>query len=440
MTNAEVRHRVDHGVLDGRRRPDRRCLPDALRAEWVERRWRLGGVRLEARQVGRRCNAVVGEVRGEQVAVGVVAHLLVEGLSGAGCDATVLLTLDQHGVQHRSAIVDRDVAQQGDVARVEIDLDHGDVRAEWEGRPALVEDEVGAERLGRSCGELGPGELAGRHAGDADRATGVVDHDVVERRFEQRGRKMLRLDNQRIGRAGDGRATELQRPRATSATTTGYAVGVSIDQRDAIYRNAGLRRDEHRVGRLMALTVRGGPGEHRGRTVSMHLERAVLARPTARGDLDVDRNADAERSTIASRTANLLLGAKRRVADCVGSRVQGQRVPTRVIEVARERAERETIVTEEVPFTKLDRIDAQLVRRLIDDAFDQGSGLGPTRSSIGAHRCGVGDADRDVELDGREVVRALRHSPRAARQERADGGICARVADESDAQARELAG
>ena len=52
VADAEVGEGVDDGVLHGRRRADRRRLADALGAERVERRRRLGRVDLEARQLG----------------------------------------------------------------------------------------------------------------------------------------------------------------------------------------------------------------------------------------------------------------------------------------------------------------------------------------------------------------------------------------------------
>ena len=64
---------------------------------------------------------------------------------------------------------------------------------------------------------------------------------------------------------------------------------------------------------------------------------------------------------------------------------------------------------------------------------------GSPGAAVGAHRRRVGDGDGDVELDRREAVRAVRHPLRAGRQEGADAGVGAGVADEVDAQPGERA-
>ena len=100
---------------------------------------------VEAGELRGRRNAVVGEVRSQQVAVIVVAHLFEECLRDAGRDASVLLAFDEQRIEHRAAVVDGHMTQQPDGAGIGVDLDHRDVRAERERRAALVEDEVGRE-------------------------------------------------------------------------------------------------------------------------------------------------------------------------------------------------------------------------------------------------------------------------------------------------------
>jgi hypothetical protein len=68
----------------------------------------------------------------------------------------------------------------------------------------------------------------------------------------------------------------------------------------------------------------------------------------------------------------------------------------------------------------LDRVDPEFERRLVDEPLEQRSRLGSPGAAVRTHRRRVGDGDRHVELDRRERVGALRHSPRAARQEGAD--------------------
>ena len=79
----------------------------------------------------------------------VEADLLVERLADAGRDAAVLLPFDEQWVEHRAAVVDRDVADEADLAGLGVDLDDRDVGAEGERCSALVEVGVGTERTER---------------------------------------------------------------------------------------------------------------------------------------------------------------------------------------------------------------------------------------------------------------------------------------------------
>ena len=89
MAHPEVRERVHDGVLHGGRGTDRRRFPDALRAERVERRRRLGVRDAPRRQFRRRGERVRREVPGERRAELVVADLLVERLRDALAEAAV---------------------------------------------------------------------------------------------------------------------------------------------------------------------------------------------------------------------------------------------------------------------------------------------------------------------------------------------------------------
>ncbi len=127
------------------------------------------------------------------------------------------------------------------------------------------------------------------------------------------------------------------------------------------------------------------------------------------------------------------------VADRFGGPIEREVVATRVVGVARERAEREHVVAEEVAAPDLDRVDAQFERGVVDESFQQRRRLGPTGAAVGTHRRGVGDRHGDVELDRGEGVGALRHPPCAARQERAHAGVGAGVADQAHLQPGEVA-
>ena len=66
-----------------------------------------------------------------------MATALPQGLRDALREPAVLLAGDEHRVEHRAAVVHRDVPHRRDAPGVEVDLDHRDVRAEGVGRPGL---------------------------------------------------------------------------------------------------------------------------------------------------------------------------------------------------------------------------------------------------------------------------------------------------------------
>ncbi len=84
-------------------------------------------------------HGVVGQVRGQRVALRVEDHLLPQRLGHPLGDAAVLLALDEQRVEDPAAVVDRHVAPRPHLARLHVDLDHRDVGAEREGGPLLAE-------------------------------------------------------------------------------------------------------------------------------------------------------------------------------------------------------------------------------------------------------------------------------------------------------------
>ena len=215
------------------------------------------------RQLGGGRDAVVGEVRRQRVAVVVVAHLLVQRLADAGGDAAVLLALDEERVEHRAAVVDRDVAQQADLARVEVDLDDGDVGAERERGAALVEVELGrraavgrSRRVGSDVGELAPASAwAGTPATPTVPVVGV-DDDVGDVGLEQPGGELPGLGRPwprwRLRTADPPSCSERDPPVPPPVRTRSVSPST---RRDPIHRDAGLVGDEHGVRGLVALAV-----------------------------------------------------------------------------------------------------------------------------------------------------------------------------------------
>ena len=213
-----------------------------------------------------------------------------------GGDAAVLLALDEQRVEHGAAVVDGDVAHDArprpvsrSTSTTAMWAPNGNVASPWSKSPLGGEHArrvAVAEHLGRRLGgprrQLGPRQRAGRHAGDADRAGVGVDDDVGDVGLEQVGGEALGLLDEQLGGLVDGRAAELQRPRAARAAAGRDEVGVAVDEADAVDRDAGLVVDDHGERRLVALAVGERAGAHGGRAVVVHLDGAELAWPRRR--------------------------------------------------------------------------------------------------------------------------------------------------------------
>ena len=75
-------------------------------------------------------NCVVHELASEQLAAFVVNSMLVDSLSKTLNDSSMHLACDEQRIDDVAAIVDRDIAPDGDFARLLINIRNGDVRTE----------------------------------------------------------------------------------------------------------------------------------------------------------------------------------------------------------------------------------------------------------------------------------------------------------------------
>ena len=207
-----------------------------------------------------------------------------------------------------------------DLAGVEVDLDDGDVGAERERGVALVEVGLGgrarrsvavAEQPGRRFGvrrasSAHDSALAGTPATPTVPASVSTTMSATSA-SSRWAASCLAFSTSSLGGLVDGRAAELQRPRAAGAAARGDEVGVAVDEADALDRDAGLVVDEHGERRLVALAVGERAGPHGGRAVVVDLDGAELLGAAAGGDLDVGGDADAEGDPVAALAARRLL-------------------------------------------------------------------------------------------------------------------------------------
>ena len=183
-----------------------------------------------------------------------------------------------------------------------VDVDDGHVGAEGERRLRGAEVAARPRRCRRrrwrprsSCGT----PTARRRRGTR-RLTGSSTMSSTEASSRFGGDRAGLVDHRRGG-LEHGRAAELQRARAEGAGAPRHEVGVAVDHRDALHRDAEGVAGDHGEAGVVALAVRRRSGEHGGRAVGAHRDLGVLvARARSGGDLDVAGHADAEGDDIAS--------------------------------------------------------------------------------------------------------------------------------------------
>ena len=106
VADAEVRERVDHRTLNRWGGTDRSALTDSLCPEIVEWRRRLEVHGHELQELGGGRKAVVGEIAGERIAVGVVHDFFEERLRDTLHQAAVHLAFSEQRVEDAAGIVD----------------------------------------------------------------------------------------------------------------------------------------------------------------------------------------------------------------------------------------------------------------------------------------------------------------------------------------------
>ena len=146
------------------------------------------------------------------------SHAFVQRLGDAGGDAAVQLPVGERRIDHGAAVVDGEEVADRRSARVEVDLDDGQVGAVREGAAGLGElGATGQPRLAvvpvqrpavqRDPVDGGCGHTSDPHPGRA------VRHDVVGRDLELIGDEIDQPGTQPPGGVRDGTAAELDRAR-----------------------------------------------------------------------------------------------------------------------------------------------------------------------------------------------------------------------------------
>ena len=221
-------------------------------------------VELKVRQLFGVRNRVIHQRPGEQLPAFIVDDFLEKCLRQTLRDAAVHLTFDDHRVDQRTAVIDREVFFDPHLAGARVDLDHADVRAERKHEVRRLEPPrcVEARLETRRQMVAHEGEEAGfrsRH-----RLRGIALHaDLALAIFQvvRIGFPLMRGDRNRFGLDRlDGHlkrcAADRRSARTEGADAVLHFVGVAVDHAHVIDRNAEFVGDDLGKGRLLPLTVR----------------------------------------------------------------------------------------------------------------------------------------------------------------------------------------
>ncbi len=358
---------------------------------------------------------IIHERTAVDVSVLVVLDLLEERRSEAHGEAPVDLPVDDHRVDDRPAVVDRDESTDLHLARLLVDIDHTDVAPERVGhvRGVVVVDglepRLDAGGVVRVSGE---GDLLHRlrlrrHPLDAERE--VLPLDVVGTDLEEvrRDPPSLLPDLPRRDGSGGPRGRGAAARVGTQPIRGG--IGVPLLDPDVVRRDPEFLGEDLRVRRLVALALRLRPEtrDHLARRVDADLGRIEHldpedvergARPRA-DDLREARDADPHQLALA--TPLRLLASEPRVVDDLHRFRERGAVVSAVVGPAERGAVRERPGRDEVLHPQLGRVDSQAVREDVHHPFDRVDRLGD------AERAAVGDPTRrlvrvgGVDLDER---------------------------------------
>src|SRR2546430_1898625 len=161
--DAQRTERIHDRIRDGRGRSGCPTFADSLDAHRIVRGRGLGAVGFEGGQVGGGGEEVGRQVAGQQLAVLVVDDAFIERLGKPLGDGAVELTVHNHRVDHRPAVVDGNVTEDLHRAGFRVHLDVGEVSAERKDGIRWIEARLHTELI-RSARATGPfADVLDRH-------------------------------------------------------------------------------------------------------------------------------------------------------------------------------------------------------------------------------------------------------------------------------------
>src|SRR3984893_8106320 len=407
----ERRKRTDDGVDDRRQRADCAGLTRALGAQWIALgRHRVRGDLHVRHRVGAR-HAVIHEAAGQVLPrFAVVDDLLHQSLAQPLRDAAMDLALEADRVHYGTDVVDDDVADDLQRAGIGVDLNLTDmaaigigivVRGEGAG---LVEAAFEAWRqaadVARRLSDVGDADAP---VGAGDREIAIGEFYVGGGGFEQMRGNAFAFGDDLVGRHPQGRAANHRRARAIGADAKSDAVGIAVDVLHGRRIEPELFVQHLLEGGFVALALVLA-AHQQGRVAAW--VKADLGEFLAGSRRLLDRVGDADATQLSAR---LGLVAARGEAGPIGLRqcllLVGGEIAAIVIEVQRglvwHRRGRDQVLG-----PQFDRIEAQLARGVVDQAFDDIGRLGPAGAAIGRGAVGIGHHRQHRDVGCRDVISA----------------------------------
>ncbi len=326
------------------------------------------------------------------------------------------------GLRIGPGVVDGDDPVDHRLARLDIHLDDGDVRAEREGRRTRIE--VGVDPQGLPRGQIAQRD---RGVGALDDDSAALDDEVVDARLQHVGRTLLGQLRQLARRLVDGDAAGLQAARAHRAAPRGIR---SVSPCFTVIFSIGMSRCSlASIAQAVACPCPCGDVPVSTVTVPSGCTSTAASSLNAApaGDLDEHRDADAELHRVATLAPGGLLGAQTGVARRLQHRVERLLVLAGVVGRPALGDQRERLGLQQVAAAHLGRVHADLGGEEVHRALDRRGGLRAPGAAVGRDRRGVRDEHPRPRLDLLDVVDAGRHHAREHRQHGAEPRVGARV-------------
>ena len=204
----------------------------------------------------------------------------------------------------------------------------------------------------------------------------------------------------------NGRAAVLHGAGAHRAGAPLDGVGIGMNDAHSLHRHAQLfGRDLGQRG-LVALTEGSGTASHGCCSVSLDVNRTPFRADTHRGDLDIDRQADAQLVAVSALASLCLLRAQLSIRRYLEHLVERLLVVTGVVCSPAGGGVGEAIARDEVAAPQFGRVHLKLGRQHVHRPLDHCGSLGPPSAAISAKRRRVGDHAIRLVIDCRDGVHA----------------------------------